>query len=53
MKLKVIAHKAVPDYPGRSEARVKKRRFKAYPLMTKPGMNLKIFGTDFRPVETR
>lgn len=34
--LKVIAHKAVPDRPARSEARVKKRRPKAYPLMTKP-----------------
>lgn len=34
--LKVIVHKAVPDRPGRSEARVRKRRPKAYPLMTKP-----------------
>jgi len=34
--LKVIAHKAVPDRPGRSEPRVRKRRPKAYPLMTKP-----------------
>lgn len=34
--LKVIAHKAVPDRPGRSEARVRKRRPKSYPLMTKP-----------------
>ena len=34
--LKVIAHKAVPERPGRSEARVRKRRPKAYPLMTKP-----------------
>ena len=33
--LKVIVHKAVPEPPGRSEARVKKRRPKAYPLMTK------------------
>ncbi|WP_265270962.1 IS4 family transposase [Nostoc sp. KVJ3] len=34
--LKVIAHKAVSDRPGRSEPRVRKRRPKAYPLMTKP-----------------
>ena len=34
--LKVIAHKAVLERPGRSEARVRKRRPKAYPLMTKP-----------------
>ena len=34
--LKVIVHKAVPNRPGRSEARVRKRRPKAYPLMTKP-----------------
>ncbi|RUS92551.1 IS4 family transposase [Chroococcidiopsis cubana SAG 39.79] len=33
--LKVIAHKAVPERPGRSEPRVRKRRPKAYPLMTK------------------
>ncbi len=38
--LKVIAHKAVPERPGRSEARVKKRRPKAYPLMTKPRHDL-------------
>ncbi|MDJ0696272.1 IS4 family transposase [Mastigocoleus sp. MO_188.B34] len=34
--LKVIAHKAVPERPGRSQPRVRKRRPKAYPLMTKP-----------------
>ena len=34
--LKVIAHKAVPERPGRSEPRVRKRRPKIYPLMTKP-----------------
>ncbi|MEH2379478.1 MAG: transposase [Nostoc sp.] len=39
--LKVIAHKAVPDRPGRSEARVHKRRPKAYPLMTKPRHELR------------
>lgn len=33
--LKVIAHKVVPERPGRSEPRVRKRRPKAYPLMTK------------------
>lgn len=33
--LKVIAHKAVLLRPGRSEPRVRKRRPKAYPLMTK------------------
>lgn len=34
--LKVIAHKAVPDRPARNEPRVRKRRPKDYPLMTKP-----------------
>ncbi|BAY81461.1 hypothetical protein NIES267_24380 [Calothrix parasitica NIES-267] len=33
--LKIIAHKAVPERPGRCEPRVRKRRPKAYPLMTK------------------
>ncbi len=33
--LKVIVHKAVPSRPGRTEPRVRKRRPKAYPLMTK------------------
>ena len=33
--LKVIVHKAVPLRSGRSEPRVRKRRPKAYPLMTK------------------
>ena len=33
--LKVIVHKAVPERPGRSEPRVRKRRPKSYPLMTK------------------
>ncbi|MHC5731022.1 MAG: hypothetical protein ACYTXY_44390 [Nostoc sp.] len=39
--LKVIAHKAVPERPGRSEARVRKRRPKAYALMTKPRHELR------------
>ncbi|MEH2447415.1 MAG: hypothetical protein V7K18_16920 [Nostoc sp.] len=39
----VIAHKAVSDRPGRSEARVRKRRPKAYPLMTKPRHELRNF----------
>lgn len=39
--LKVIAHKAVPDRPGRSEPRVRKRRPKIYPLMTKPRHELR------------
>lgn len=34
--LKVIAHKPVPERPGRSEPRVRKRRPKAYPLMNQP-----------------
>lgn len=34
--LLVIVHKVVPVRPGRSEARVQKRRPKAYPFMTKP-----------------
>lgn len=33
--------RAVPDRPGRSEARVRKRRPKAYPLMTKPRHELR------------
>ncbi len=39
--LKVIAHKVVPDRPGRSEPRVRKRRTKIYPLMTKPRHELR------------
>jgi hypothetical protein len=34
--LKVIVHKPVPDRPGRSEPRVRKRRPKSYPLMKQP-----------------
>ncbi|AUB42241.1 IS4 transposase [Nostoc flagelliforme CCNUN1] len=41
MKLKVIAHKAVPDRPARNEPRVRKRRPKTYPLMTKPRHELR------------
>jgi hypothetical protein len=45
--LKVIAHKAVPERPGRSESRVRKRRPKIYPLMTKPRHELrKLLKTD-------
>ncbi len=39
--LKVIAHKAVPERPGRSEPRVRKRRPKAYPLMMKSRRELR------------
>ncbi|WP_375478462.1 IS4 family transposase [uncultured Nostoc sp.] len=39
--LKVIVHKTVSDRPGRSEPRVRKRRPKAYPLMTKPRHELR------------
>ena len=39
--LKVIAHKAVPDRPARNEPRVRKRRPKTYPLMTKPRHELR------------
>ncbi|NEU83647.1 hypothetical protein [Nostoc sp. UIC 10630] len=39
--LKVIAHKAVPDRPARSEPRVRKRRPKIYPLITKPRHELR------------
>ena len=39
--LKVIVHKAVPERPGRSEPRVRKRRPKAYPLMTKSRCELR------------
>ena len=34
--LKIIVHKSVPDRPGRSEPRVRKRRPKSYPLMKQP-----------------
>jgi hypothetical protein len=34
--LQLIAHKPVPERPGRYEPRVKKRRPKAYPLMQQP-----------------
>ncbi|MHC5779007.1 hypothetical protein [Nostoc sp.] len=39
--LKVIVHKTVSDRPGRSEPRVRKRRPKVYPLMTKPRHELR------------
>lgn len=39
--LKFIVHKTVPKRPGHSEARVRKRRPKAYPLMTKPRHELR------------
>jgi hypothetical protein len=34
--LKIIVHQPVPERPGRSEPRVRKRRPKAYPSMTQP-----------------
>ena len=34
--LAMIVHKSVPERPGRSEPRVRKRRPKAYPLMQEP-----------------
>jgi hypothetical protein len=39
--LKVIVHKAVPLRSGRSEPRVRQRRPKAYPLMTKSRQQLR------------
>ncbi|MEH2238397.1 hypothetical protein [Nostoc sp.] len=39
--LTAILDKLVPNRPGRSEARVRKRRPKAYPLMTKPRHELR------------
>lgn len=39
--LKTIAHKLVPDRPGRYEPRVRKRRPKSYPLMRKPRQALR------------
>jgi hypothetical protein len=39
--LKVIIHKSVPDRPGRSEPRVRKRRPKSYPLMKQPRHELR------------
>jgi hypothetical protein len=34
--LAMIVHKPIPERPGRSEPRVRKRRPKAYPLMQQP-----------------
>ncbi len=34
--LAMIVHKSVPERPGRSEPRVRKRRPKAYPVMQQP-----------------
>lgn len=34
--LKIIVHKSVPERPGRTEPRVRKRRPKSYPLMQQP-----------------
>ena len=34
--IKLIVHKPVPERPGRSEPRVRKRRPKPYPLMKQP-----------------
>lgn len=39
--LKLIVHKLVPARPKRCEPRVRKRRPKAYPLMTKPRQSLR------------
>jgi hypothetical protein len=39
--LKVIVHKTVPERPGRSEPRVRKRRPKSYPLMKQPRHELR------------
>ncbi len=39
--LKIIVHKTVPDRPGRSEPRVRKRRPKSYPLMQQPRHQLR------------
>lgn len=39
--LKLIVHKLVPERPNRCEPRVRKRRPKAYPLMTKPRQSLR------------
>lgn len=39
--LKLIVHKPVPERPGRSEPRVRKRRPKSYPVMQKPRSELR------------
>jgi hypothetical protein len=39
--LKIIVHKEVPDRPARTEPRVRKRRPKISPLMTKPRHELR------------
>ena len=39
--LKVIVHKTVLERPGRSEARVRKRCSKSYPLMKQPRHQLR------------
>jgi hypothetical protein len=44
--LAMIVHKPVPERPGRSEPRVRKRRPKAYPLMQQPR---NVMSTDGEP----
>lgn len=39
--LKLIVHKPVPERPGRSEPRVRKRRPKSYPVMQQPRSELR------------
>lgn len=39
--LKIIVHKPVPQRPGRTEPRVRKRRPKAYPLLQQPRNQLR------------
>lgn len=39
--LKIIVHKLVPERPGRTEPRVRKRRPKAYPVMQQPRCQLR------------
>jgi hypothetical protein len=39
--LKIIVHKSVPERPGRTEPRVRKRRPKSYPLMQQPRHQLR------------
>lgn len=52
-KLALIAGDLVPERPGRSEPRAKKRRPKNYHLLTKPRKEMKIHGHRNRPKAKR
>jgi len=51
--LAIIASDAVPDRPGRSEPRAKKRRAKNYHLLTKPRHEMRVPAHRNRPTSSR